>query len=128
MRRVRVCALWEKLDVRYDCWAATTDPLHKRCVQGILQRLYDEKQIYKDKQEGYYSVRQEQFLTDKERSEDGEFGPEWGEIEHRTEENYYFRLAAAQRVAARLPPQSTRLRHPGLPPGRAHQRGRETKR
>lgn len=86
-------ALWEKLEVRYDRWAATTDPLHKRCVQGILQRLYDEKQIYKDKQEGYYSIRQEQFLTDKERDANGEFGPEWGEVEHRVEENYYFRLA-----------------------------------
>ncbi|MGI8438074.1 MAG: methionine--tRNA ligase [Chthoniobacterales bacterium] len=85
-------ALWEKLDVRYDGWAATTDPLHQRCVQGILQRLYDEQQIYKDKQEGYYSVRQEQFLTDKERGADGEFGPEWGQVEHRTEENYYFKL------------------------------------
>ncbi len=86
-------ALWEKLDVRYDRWAATTDPIHKACVQGILQRLYDEGQIYKDAQEGYYSIRQEQFLTDKERNEAGEFGPEWGEVEHRTEENYYFRLA-----------------------------------
>ena len=86
-------ALWDKLDVRYDGWAATTDPLHKQCVQGMLQRLYDEKQIYKDKQEGYYSVRQEQFLTDKERGPDGEFGPEWGQVEHRVEENYYFRLA-----------------------------------
>ncbi|MEO5720603.1 MAG: methionine--tRNA ligase, partial [Chthoniobacterales bacterium] len=86
-------ALWEKLDVRHDRWAATTDPIHKKCVQGILQRLYDEKQIYKDKQDGYYSVRQEQFLTDKERGPDGEFGPEWGQVEHREEENYYFRLA-----------------------------------
>jgi methionyl-tRNA synthetase len=86
-------ALWEKLEVKYDGWAATTEPLHKKCVQGILQRLYDEKQIYKDKQEGYYSVRQEQFLTDKERGPDGAFGPEWGEVEHRVEENYYFKLA-----------------------------------
>ncbi|HEY1581777.1 MAG TPA: class I tRNA ligase family protein, partial [Chthoniobacterales bacterium] len=86
-------ALWEKLEVCYDGWAATTDPLHKRCVQGMLQRLFDEGQIYKDKQEGYYSVRQEQFLTDKERGPDGAFGPEWGEVEHRTEENYYFRLS-----------------------------------
>ncbi|HEY1769266.1 MAG TPA: class I tRNA ligase family protein [Chthoniobacterales bacterium] len=85
-------ALWDKLDVRYDGWAATTDPIHKECVQGILQRLFDEKQIYKDKQEGYYSIRQEQFLTDKERGPDGEFGPEWGEVEHRVEENYYFKL------------------------------------
>ena len=86
-------ALWRKLEIRNDGWAATTEPLHKRCVQGMLQRLFDEGQIYKDKQEGYYSIRQEQFLTDKERGPDGEFGPEWGEVEHRVEENYYFRLA-----------------------------------
>jgi methionyl-tRNA synthetase len=89
----RFITLWDKLEVKYDGWAATTDPRHKACVQGMLQRLYQEGQIYKDKQEGYYSIRQEQFLTDKERGPDGEFGPEWGEVEHRVEENYYFRLA-----------------------------------
>jgi methionyl-tRNA synthetase len=94
-------ALWTKLDVRYDGWAATTDPRHKTCVQKILQRLWDEKDaatgasrwIYKAARSGYYSVRQEQFLTDKERGPDGEFGPEWGQVEFREEENYYFRLA-----------------------------------
>jgi methionyl-tRNA synthetase len=85
--------LWKKLDVKYDRWAATTDPLHKKCVQEILQRLWNEKKIYKDKQAGYYSVRQEQFLTDKERGASGEFGAEWGEVEFREEENYYFKLS-----------------------------------
>ena len=85
--------LWKKLDVQYNKWAATTDPLHKKCVQGILQRLFDKGQIYKDKQAGYYSIRQEQFLTDKERGPDGEFGPEWGDVEFREEENYYFKLS-----------------------------------
>ncbi len=89
----RFVALWEKLEVRYDGWAATTEPVHGQCVQGILQRLWDEKKIYKDKQAGFYSVRQEQFLTDKERGADGEFGAEWGQVEFREEENYYFRLA-----------------------------------
>jgi methionyl-tRNA synthetase len=84
--------LWKKLDVRYDEWAETTSDRHKKVVQGMLQRLFDEKQIYKDKQAGYYSVRQEQFLTDKERGPDGEFGPEWGQVEFREEENYYFKL------------------------------------
>jgi methionyl-tRNA synthetase len=86
-------ALWDKLDVRYDSWAATTDPLHRKCVQGMLERLWNEKQIYKDKQAGYYSVRQEQFLTEKERGPDGKFAAEWGEVEFREEENYYFRLS-----------------------------------
>ena len=85
--------LWKKLDVQYDEWAETTDERHQRVVQGILRRLFDDGQIYKDKQEGYYSVRQEQFLTDKERGPAGEFGLEWGEVEFREEENYYFRLS-----------------------------------
>jgi methionyl-tRNA synthetase len=84
--------LWKKLDVKYDEWAETTSERHKKVVQGILQRLFDAGQIYKDKQAGYYSVRQEQFLTDKERGPDGEFGPEWGQVEFREEENYYFKL------------------------------------
>jgi methionyl-tRNA synthetase len=85
--------LWRKLDVQYDEWAETTSDRHKKVVQGILQRLFEADQIYKDKQSGYYSVRQEQFLTDKERGSDGEFGPEWGQVEFREEENYYFRLS-----------------------------------
>jgi methionyl-tRNA synthetase len=84
--------LGKKLDVQYDDWAETISERHKKVVRGILQRLFDEGQIYKDKQSGYYSVRQEQFLTDKERGPDGQFGPEWGEIEFREEENYYFKL------------------------------------
>jgi len=86
-------ALWRKLDVEYSGWAATTDARHKECVQKILARLNAEGQIYKDRRGGHYSVRQEQFLTDKERNADGEFGPEWGEVEFREEENYYFKLA-----------------------------------
>src|SRR6185369_14827823 len=93
--------LWGKLDVHFDQWAATTDTRHKDCVRAILQRLWDEKDpatgasrwIYKKSQRGFYSVRQEQFLTDKERGENGQFGPEWGQVEERDEENYYFRLA-----------------------------------
>jgi methionyl-tRNA synthetase len=84
--------LWKKLEVKYDDWAETIDPRHKKVVQGMLQHLFNEGQIYKDKQSGYYSVRQEQFLTDKERGPDGEFGPEWGQVEFREEENYYFKL------------------------------------
>ena len=46
--------LWKKLDVQYNEWAETTNERHKRVVQGILQRLFDAGQIYKDKQAGYY--------------------------------------------------------------------------
>jgi methionyl-tRNA synthetase len=85
-------AVWKKLDVQYDGWAATTDAAHKACVQTLLQRLHDEGQLYKATQSGYYSVRQEQFLTEKERGPDGEFGPEWGEVIFIEEENWWFKL------------------------------------
>ena len=84
---------WDKLGLEFDGWAETTNPEHKTCVQGILQKLYDEGQIYKKRYTGFYSIRQEQFLTDKERNENGEFGEEWGEVEERDEENYYFKLS-----------------------------------
>jgi methionyl-tRNA synthetase len=85
--------VWKKLEIEYDDWAETTSDRHKKVVQGMLQRLFDEGQIYKDKQSGNYSVRQEQFLTDKERGPDRQFGPEWGQVEFREEENYYFNLS-----------------------------------
>src|SRR3981189_497278 len=57
-------ALWEKLNVQYTKpggWAATTDTKHKKCVQDILQRLWDDKGpdgqsrwIYKKSQRGFY--------------------------------------------------------------------------
>ena len=89
----RFKALWEKLAVDYDGWAETTDPRHIAAVQEVLQHLHDQGDLYKARHSGHYSVRQEQFLTDKERNEQGEFGPEWGEVVFIEEENWYFRLS-----------------------------------
>jgi methionyl-tRNA synthetase len=85
-------ALWDKLGIQKDGWAATTDPRHKRAVQKVLQALYEKGELTKAKYSGYYSIRQEQFLTDKERNESGDFGPEWGEVVLLEEENWYFPL------------------------------------
>ena len=118
--------LGKKLDVQYDDWAETTRERHKKVVRGILQRLFEEGQIYKDKQSGYYSIRQEQFLTDKERGPDGQLGPEWGEIEFREEENYYFKLS--QYPTGCFDQQSSRRSHSRFSPDRVAQRGRENQR
>jgi methionyl-tRNA synthetase len=89
---VKFVELWKKLELSYDGWAATSDPNHKRCVQEILQALKDAGEIYQAKYKGFYSVRQEQFLTDKDRGDDGQFGAEWGEVVELEETNWYFRL------------------------------------
>ena len=86
-------ALWTKLGVHYDGWAATTDDKHKRVVRAALQKLKDCGQLYTAKTKGFYSERQEQFLTDKERREDGTFGEEWGTVSEIEEENWYFKLS-----------------------------------
>jgi methionyl-tRNA synthetase len=89
----RFSALWEKIGVEYDGWAETTDSRHITCVQSILSDLHAKDQIYKKSYKGFYSVRQEQFLTDRDRDESGEFGAEWGEVTEIEEENYYFKLS-----------------------------------
>jgi methionyl-tRNA synthetase len=86
-------ALWKRLDVQPDGWVETTDPRHKQVVQDLLQQLFDEGQIYRRSMRGWYSVRQEQFLSDKDREPDGSWGSQWGLVEEREEENYYFRLS-----------------------------------
>lgn len=86
-------ALWEKLGVKYDGWAETTDERHRACVRAILTELKEQGQLYKKTHSGFYSVRQEQFLQERDRGEDGNFGPEWGEVVEIEEENWYFRLS-----------------------------------
>ncbi len=85
--------LWKTLGVEYDGWAETTDDRHKLCVQRILSTLHDQGQLYKKAYRGFYSVRQEQYLTEKDRNEKGEFGTEWGEVVELEEENWYFKLS-----------------------------------
>ncbi len=87
-------ALWKKLGVEPDGWASTTDPRHARVVKKILQALHDKGDLYKAKYAGFYSVRQEQFLTEKERQPDGTFGAEWGQVIEIEEENWYFKLSS----------------------------------
>jgi methionyl-tRNA synthetase len=86
-------ALWDRLNVRYNHYAQTVDDKHKRVVRAMLQKLHDCGQLYKQGYKGFYSVRQEQFLTDKERGPDGKYGDEWGEVVEFEEENWYFKLS-----------------------------------
>jgi len=107
-------ALWKKLGLSHDAWARTTDPLHKNAVSVILQGLQDEGRLYKAPHTGFYSVRQEQFLTDKERGADGEFGSEWGEVVELEEENYYFPLQQEAEWLANFIEATPDLIYPGF--------------
>lgn len=87
--------LCKRLEISNDDYIRTTEGRHKTVVQDILQTLYDKGEIYKAEYSGYYSPRQEQFVTEKEKV-DGEWPEIYGEVEEVVETNYFFKLAQYQ--------------------------------
>ena len=85
-----------KLGLTNDDFIRTTEPRHEQVVQALLSKLYAEGHFYKAQYEGYFSVKEETFLTDKDRNPDGTFDPAWGEVIRLKEDNYYFKLKQHQ--------------------------------
>ena len=85
-----------KLNISNDDFIRTTEPRHKRVVCDLLQKLFDQGEIYKAEYQGYYSTRQEQFLQEKDRNPDGSWPEIFGEVTEITESNYFFRLGSYQ--------------------------------
>ena len=86
-------ALCEKLNISNDDYIRTTEVRHKQVVRDIQQSLFDKGEIYKGEYHGFYSARQEQFLQEKDRNEDGSWPEIFGEVSEIAEENYYFKLS-----------------------------------
>ncbi len=95
-----LAASWQafagRLNLTNNDFVRTTQPRHKAVVQAILSKLYAAGHFYKTQYKGFYSAREETFLTDKDRRPDGTFDPSWGEVAELSEENYNFRLSAHQ--------------------------------
>jgi methionyl-tRNA synthetase len=85
-----------KLGLSNNEFIRTTQPRHKQWVQTVLSRLHAQGDFYRAEHHGFYSVKEETFLTDKDRLPDGTFDPSWGEVIELTEENYYFKLGKYQ--------------------------------
>ncbi len=88
-------SLCSDLRISNDDYIRTTESRHKAVVQTLLQRLHDKGDIYKAEYSGYYSVRQEQFVTEKEQV-NGNWPEIFGEVIEVRESNYFFRLAKYQ--------------------------------
>lgn len=85
--------LWEHLDIHYDSFIRSTDPVHKKNVQDIFQQLYDQGDIYKGNYEGYYCTPCESFWTETQLDENHNC-PDCGRpVELQKEETYFFRLS-----------------------------------
>jgi len=89
-------AFAKKLELTNDDFVRTTDPRHKAIVQASLTRVFQAGQIYKQTYSGFYSTKEETFLTNKDRRPDGTFDPAYGEVIELKEDNYFFKLGEQQ--------------------------------
>lgn len=85
-----------RLGITNDEFVRTTQPRHKAVVQAMLTKLHAQGDLYKAPYRGWYSWKEETFLTEKDRRPDGTFDPVWGEVKELVEENWYFRMAQHQ--------------------------------
>jgi len=86
----------QTLGLSNDDFVRTSETRHKAVVQAILNKLNREGHFYKAEYRGFYSTRQETFLTEKDRLPDGTFDPIYGDVTELVEENYYFKMKAQQ--------------------------------
>jgi methionyl-tRNA synthetase len=82
---------WQALDIANDDFIRTTQTRHKEVVNQVLQKVYDQGDIYYDEYEGLYCVGCERFMTDKELV-DGLCADHRRAPEKRREGNYFFRM------------------------------------
>lgn len=87
----RFINLWEKLGIQYDDFVRTTQDRHKKIVQAVLQKVYDNGDIYIDEYEGLYSVAEERFITETENAS-GQFR----DVKKIQEKNYFFKMSKYQ--------------------------------
>jgi len=86
---------WPQLSVEPDHFIRTTNPEHIRTVQDILQKVYDQDDIYFSEYSGLYCQGCERFLTEKELVE-GNCPDHLKPPEEITEQNYFFRMGRYQ--------------------------------
>ncbi|MGF1451992.1 MAG: class I tRNA ligase family protein, partial [Opitutales bacterium] len=84
------------LSISNNDFIRTTEPRHKDYVRSWLQTMWNTGEIYAGDYQGFYSPRQEQFLQEKDKNEDGSWPEIFGEVEEVTEKAFYFKLSQYQ--------------------------------
>jgi methionyl-tRNA synthetase len=87
------------LNISNDDFIRTTQARHIESCQALWRKLADAGDIYLDKYQGWYSVRDEAYFGEDEltKGEGGKlFAPSGAEVEWVEEESYFFRLSAYQ--------------------------------
>ncbi|MEH3037025.1 MAG: methionine--tRNA ligase [Sphingomonas adhaesiva] len=92
-------AMCDALGIGYDRFIRTTDADHHRASQAIWQAMADAGDLYLDRYEGWYSVRDEAFYDEKELVEgegDAKLSPQGTPVTWTAEETWFFRLSKYQ--------------------------------
>lgn len=87
--------LWKLMNIDYDKFIRTTDVEHKKSVQYIFNKLYDNGDIYLSQYEGMYCTPCESFWTQSQLV-DGKCPDCNREVSLAKEESYFFRLSKYQ--------------------------------
>ena len=88
--------LFDVLNISYDRFIRTTDDDHHRASQAIWRAMEAKGDLYLDRYEGWYSVRDEAYYDEKElvEGEGGEkLSPQGTPVEWTEEETWFFRLS-----------------------------------
>ncbi|MBX7481254.1 methionine--tRNA ligase [Qipengyuania qiaonensis] len=88
--------LFDVLNISYDRFIRTTDADHHNASQAIWQAMEAKGDLYLDRYEGWYSVRDEAYYDEKElvEGEGGEkLSPQGTPVEWTEEETWFFRLS-----------------------------------
>jgi len=88
-------ALWPQLNISNNHFIRTTDRPHMAVVEKILQKIYDQGDIYFSEYEGKYCFGCERFYTDRELV-NGKCPDHETEPEIIKESNYFFRMSKYQ--------------------------------
>ena len=83
------------LKISNDDFIRTTENRHKKSVQSFWKKLENNDQIYLDKYEGWYSIKDESFYQEKELKKKNNifFTQEGTEVNWIKEESYFFKLS-----------------------------------
>ncbi len=84
--------IWDMMNVSYNQFIRTTDPMHKEVVQAIMKKLYEQGDIYKGSYEGSYCAPCESFWTESQ-LEDGKCPDCARDVKQASEEAYFFKLS-----------------------------------
>ena len=89
----------KELHIKYDNFQRTSAPRHHLASQELWKRMEANGDLYLDRYEGWYSIRDEAYYDESELVVDeggGKCSPQGTEVEWTVEESWFFRLANYQ--------------------------------